>query len=109
MSRILLIRRVAPYFVARIGRNHSSTLHIVSISYSYSSDDVDVDVIHIKPNCIKRMKDLQASEASSKEMMLRLSAGTDTYVANPNVVVVQCLISSSTKHYNLVLEELKQG
>ncbi|XWS43417.1 hypothetical protein CRYUN_Cryun16bG0101900 [Craigia yunnanensis] len=85
MSRSL-IQRISPFFIARIKQNHkilrsssyyysSSALHEVSSESSESpspSPSPSLDAIHMTASCIKRMKELQASEESSKEKMLRL-------------------------------------
>ncbi|XP_022767074.1 iron-sulfur assembly protein IscA-like 2, mitochondrial isoform X2 [Durio zibethinus] len=82
MSRSL-IQRISPFLIARIKQNHkllrssfysssSSALHEAS-SESCQSPSPSVDAIHITDNCVKRMKELQASEDTSKEKMLRLS------------------------------------
>ncbi|XP_022746191.1 iron-sulfur assembly protein IscA-like 2, mitochondrial [Durio zibethinus] len=84
MSRSL-IQRISPYFIARIRQNHrllrssysssSSALREAS-SESSESPFPSLDAIHMTDNCIKRMKELQASEESSVEKMLRLSVET---------------------------------
>ncbi|KAB2098144.1 hypothetical protein ES319_A01G219100v1 [Gossypium barbadense] len=81
MSRSL-IRRFCPIFIARIKQNHkilksslysssSSALHEVSSEFSPS-----LDAIHMTDNCVKRIKELQASKELSEEKMLRLSVET---------------------------------
>ncbi|XVF55727.1 hypothetical protein PTKIN_Ptkin06aG0060000 [Pterospermum kingtungense] len=82
MSRSL-IQRISPFFIARIKQNHkllrssyysssSSALH----EASSESPSPSLDDIHMTDNCIKRMKELRASEESTKEKMLRLSVET---------------------------------
>ncbi|KAM7254810.1 hypothetical protein ACFE04_020051 [Oxalis oulophora] len=80
MSGRSLIQRITPYFTARIRQNHrlltsssSSVLHEVSPSSSSSSSSSD-DTVHMTPNCIRRMKELQTTE--QEEKMLRLSVET---------------------------------
>ncbi|TYJ50645.1 hypothetical protein E1A91_A01G223200v1 [Gossypium mustelinum] len=81
MSRSL-IRRFCPIFIARIKQNHkilksslysssSSALHEVS-----SESSPSLDAIHMTDNCVKRIKELQASKELSEEKMLRLSVET---------------------------------
>ncbi|KAH1123166.1 hypothetical protein J1N35_006326 [Gossypium stocksii] len=81
MSRSL-IRRFCPIFIARIKQNHkilksslysssSSALHEVS-----SESSPSLDSIHMTDNCVKRIKELQASKELSEEKMLRLSVET---------------------------------
>ncbi|OMO68368.1 FeS cluster biogenesis [Corchorus olitorius] len=81
MSRSL-IQRISPFFIARIKQNHkllssssSSALHEAS-SESAPSPAPSLDAIHLTDNCVKRMKELQSSEESSEEKMLRLSVET---------------------------------
>lgn len=78
-----LIKRVTPFFTARIRENYrllssySSAVHEASdSSTSFPSSSPSPDAIHMTENCIKRMKELQASEESAKEKMLRLSVET---------------------------------
>ncbi|MBA0759862.1 hypothetical protein Gotri_022677 [Gossypium trilobum] len=80
MSRSL-IQRISPFFIARIKQNHK----LLSSSFSSSSSALheassespspSPDAVHMTDNCIKRMKELQASEQSS-DQMLRLSVET---------------------------------
>ncbi|KAG4215887.1 hypothetical protein ERO13_A01G206300v2 [Gossypium hirsutum] len=76
------IRRFCPIFIARIKQNHkilksslysssSSALHEVS-----SESSPSLDAIHMTDNCVKRIKELQASKELSEEKMLRLSVET---------------------------------
>ncbi|KAK5845717.1 hypothetical protein PVK06_001927 [Gossypium arboreum] len=81
MSRSL-IQRISPFFIARIKQNHK----LLSSSFSSSSSALheassespspSLDAVHMTDNCIKRMKELQASEQSSDHKMLRLSVET---------------------------------
>ncbi|MBA0881320.1 hypothetical protein Goshw_026371 [Gossypium schwendimanii] len=80
MSRSL-IQRISPFFIARIKQNHK----LLSSSFSSSSSALheassespspSLDAVHMTDNCIKRMKELQASEQSS-DQMLRLGVET---------------------------------
>ncbi|XVE75972.1 hypothetical protein DITRI_Ditri12bG0135300 [Diplodiscus trichospermus] len=80
-----LIQRISPFFIARIKQNHkllrssfyssSSALYEAS-SESSESPYLPLDAIHMTDNCVKRMKELQASEESPKKKMLRLSVET---------------------------------
>ncbi|XP_007027740.2 PREDICTED: iron-sulfur assembly protein IscA-like 2, mitochondrial [Theobroma cacao] len=87
MSRSL-IQRISPFFIARIKQNHK-LLRSSSYSHNYSSSALheaspessespssSLDAIRIADNCVKRMKELQASEESSHEKVLRLSVET---------------------------------
>ncbi|XVE96432.1 hypothetical protein REPUB_Repub02eG0221300 [Reevesia pubescens] len=85
MSRSV-IQRISPFFIARIKQNHkllrssfyssssssSSALH----EASSESPSLSLDSVHMTDDCVKRMKELQASEQSSVEKMLRLSVET---------------------------------
>ncbi|GMY25224.1 iron-sulfur assembly protein IscA-like 2, mitochondrial [Fagus crenata] len=75
-----LIQRLTPYVVARIRHNQrllssssSSALHQPSPS---SSPSPSPDAINLTDNCVRRMKELQASEESANDKMLRLSVET---------------------------------
>ncbi|GLT89990.1 hypothetical protein SLE2022_079450 [Rubroshorea leprosula] len=77
-----LIQSITPFFAARIRRNHI----LLKSSYSSSSSALQdassqspspsPDAVHMTDNCIKRMKELQATESSPDEKMLRLSVET---------------------------------
>ncbi|XVF07671.1 hypothetical protein REPUB_Repub06bG0159900 [Reevesia pubescens] len=76
-----LIQRISPFFIARIKQNHkllrsscSSSLALHEVASE--SPSLSLDAIHMTDNCIKRIKELQASEESSEEKMLRLSVET---------------------------------
>ncbi|XP_010558223.1 PREDICTED: iron-sulfur assembly protein IscA-like 2, mitochondrial [Tarenaya hassleriana] len=87
MSRSL-IRRVAPFFAARIRDNNrmlnfssvsalnqvSPSFSSESVSSSAQSDSPSPDAVHLTQSCIQRMKELQASESDVK--MLRLGVET---------------------------------
>nr|AFK44744.1 unknown [Lotus japonicus] len=72
-----LIRRLAPSLAARFRQNErflnfsssSSVLHHATSS-SY------VEPVHITENCVRRMKELEASESTTSRKMLRLSVET---------------------------------
>ncbi|XP_030531730.2 iron-sulfur assembly protein IscA-like 2, mitochondrial [Rhodamnia argentea] len=72
-----LIKRIAPFFAARIRENHrllsssASALREASSSPLTSPDD-----IHPTDSCIQRMKELWESEGSCSEKLLRLSVET---------------------------------
>ncbi|GLT40642.1 hypothetical protein SLA2020_147590 [Shorea laevis] len=77
-----LIQSITPFFAARIRRNHI----LLKSSYSSSSwalrdassqsPSPSPDAVNMTDNCIKRMKELQATESSPDEKMLRLSVET---------------------------------
>ncbi|XVF76204.1 hypothetical protein PTKIN_Ptkin13bG0248000 [Pterospermum kingtungense] len=81
-----LIQRISPFFIARIEQNHkllwssfyssSSALDEASSSESSQFSSPSLDAVHMTDNCLKRMKELQASEESSEGKMLRLSVET---------------------------------
>ncbi|KAG5408045.1 hypothetical protein IGI04_004364 [Brassica rapa subsp. trilocularis] len=82
MSRSL-VKRFIPYMSARIRENHrmlnryssvSSALNEASSSPSSQSDSSSLEAVHLSDNCIRRMKELQASEPEKK--MLRLAVET---------------------------------
>ncbi|KAL6988412.1 hypothetical protein U1Q18_014162 [Sarracenia purpurea var. burkii] len=78
-----LMRRITPFFMARIRHNqrllssYTSALpetQSPSETHSPSSpSSPPLDSIHMTDNCIRKMKELQSDEASGKEKMLRLS------------------------------------
>ncbi|KAH9625975.1 hypothetical protein KSS87_022375 [Heliosperma pusillum] len=69
-----LIRRIASNLVSRIQHNHRV---LASSSYAYSSapPEASSDAIHLTDNCIRRMKELQASENADKMLRLSVEAG----------------------------------
>ncbi|XP_061366742.1 iron-sulfur assembly protein IscA-like 2, mitochondrial [Gastrolobium bilobum] len=75
-----LFRRLAPSLAARFRQNErllsssasASVLHHATSSSSSSS----VEPVHITENCVRRMKELGASESSADGKMLRLSVET---------------------------------
>ncbi|XWS59492.1 hypothetical protein CRYUN_Cryun08bG0126800 [Craigia yunnanensis] len=78
MSRSL-IQRISPFFIARIKQNHKllrSSYSSSSALHEASSESPSLDSIHMTDYCVKRMKELQESEESSEEKMLRLSVET---------------------------------
>ncbi|XP_062166354.1 iron-sulfur assembly protein IscA-like 2, mitochondrial [Alnus glutinosa] len=84
------IKRLAPYLAGRIRENQrllssvssSSVLHEDPPSSSYSSPSPSpspspsLDALQLTENCVRRMKELQAGEASDDEKMLRLTVET---------------------------------
>ncbi|CAL5350684.1 unnamed protein product [Camellia sinensis] len=88
MSSRSLMRRISPFFAAGI-RQHQRLLSSSSSSSSSSSAAAaadmpepqssspslspSLDVVHITDNCVQKMKELQADEASGKGKLLRLS------------------------------------
>ncbi|XP_024024799.1 iron-sulfur assembly protein IscA-like 2, mitochondrial [Morus notabilis] len=77
-SRSSILRCMTSQFTAQIRRNRRllssaspSALHEASSPSPSSSD-----AVHITENCVRRMKELQASVESSNEKMLRLSVET---------------------------------
>ncbi|XP_022842722.1 iron-sulfur assembly protein IscA-like 2, mitochondrial [Olea europaea var. sylvestris] len=78
-----LFRRITPYFSARIRQNYrllssapasSSALHEPQPSSS-SSDSPSLDAVHLTDSCVRRMKELQASEANRKLLRLSIESG----------------------------------
>ncbi|OWM79090.1 iron-sulfur assembly protein IscA-like 2, mitochondrial [Punica granatum] len=80
MSSRSLVKRIVPFFAARIREN----CRVLSSSASSSSSALQEapapspppDALHMTDSCVQRMKELQASEESTKEKMLRLSVET---------------------------------
>uniref|UniRef100_A0A5B6ZDM0 Core domain-containing protein n=1 Tax=Davidia involucrata TaxID=16924 RepID=A0A5B6ZDM0_DAVIN len=73
-SRKLLVHRLTPFFAARIRQNHRLLSSCSSSALSEAeSPSPSLDGIHMTENCVRRLKELQAVEASTKEKMLRLS------------------------------------
>uniref|UniRef100_A0A2P2IUN3 Uncharacterized protein MANES_08G025200 n=1 Tax=Rhizophora mucronata TaxID=61149 RepID=A0A2P2IUN3_RHIMU len=75
MSRPSLIHRVTPFFTAWIRRNHRllSSSSALPETYSPPSPSPPEDAIRLTESCVRRMKELQASEG---EKMLRLGVET---------------------------------
>ncbi|KAE8676498.1 Iron-sulfur cluster assembly 2-like protein [Hibiscus syriacus] len=75
-----LIQRISPFLIARIKQNHqllrSAFCSSSSALHEGSSESLSLDAVHMTDNCVKRMKELQASEKSSEDKMLRLSVET---------------------------------
>ncbi|KAH6797589.1 Iron-sulfur cluster biosynthesis family protein [Perilla frutescens var. hirtella] len=74
-----LIRRLSPYFSARIRLNSrllssSSALRESQLSSS-ESPSPSTDAVHMTDNCVRRIKELQAEEASKKLLRLSIEAG----------------------------------
>ncbi|GAB2272176.1 hypothetical protein Dimus_006996 [Dionaea muscipula] len=86
MSRSL-INRIQTSFAQRIRQNHRilSSSSSSSLDHSYSSSDAALlespspmppfDAVHLTDNCVRRMKELQASEAADKILRLSVEAG----------------------------------
>ncbi|KAJ7976126.1 iron-sulfur assembly protein IscA-like 2, mitochondrial [Quillaja saponaria] len=71
------IQRLAPYFTARIRQNQrllssSSALHHATSPSPSSS----LEAVQMTDNCIRRMKELEASESSEDGKLLRLCVET---------------------------------
>ncbi|KAI7999094.1 hypothetical protein LOK49_LG10G01388 [Camellia lanceoleosa] len=82
MSSRSLIRRISPFFAAGIRQNQrllssssssSSAADMPEAQSSSPSLSPSLDVVHITDNCVQKMKELQADEASGKGKLLRLS------------------------------------
>ncbi|KAJ9184477.1 hypothetical protein P3X46_004197 [Hevea brasiliensis] len=82
MLRSSLIHRITPFLTTRIRRNHrmlssSSALREASSPSTSPSPSPSLDeAIHLTDNCVRRMKELQASEGLAEEKMLRLGVET---------------------------------
>ncbi|KAK2655289.1 hypothetical protein Ddye_008341 [Dipteronia dyeriana] len=84
MSRSL-IRRFTPFFAARIRQNHgiltasfsssSAAANEAASSSSSHSPSPSLDEIHLSDNCIKRMKELQATENGKSVLRLGVETG----------------------------------
>ncbi|KAK3226847.1 hypothetical protein Dsin_006709 [Dipteronia sinensis] len=84
MSRSL-IRRFAPFFAARIRQNHriltasfsssSAAANEATVSSSSQSPSHSLDEVHLSDNCIKRMKELQATENGKSVLRLGVETG----------------------------------
>ncbi|PIN16809.1 Mitochondrial Fe-S cluster biosynthesis protein ISA2 (contains a HesB-like domain) [Handroanthus impetiginosus] len=74
-----LIQRFAPYFSVRIRQNSrllssSSAVQEAQLS-SPESTSPSADAVHMTDSCVRRMKELQADEASDKLLRLSIEAG----------------------------------
>ncbi|QCE02681.1 iron-sulfur cluster assembly protein [Vigna unguiculata] len=76
-----MIRSLALHWAARFRHNQS----LLRLSSSYASpatlhhatsSSSSAEPVHITPNCIRKMKELEASESSTSGKMLRLSVET---------------------------------
>lgn len=67
-----LIKRVTPLFTSWIRQNH----RLLSSSALREASTLVDDSIHLTDNCIRRLKELQTSEGSAKDKMLRLGVET---------------------------------
>ncbi|KAK3010718.1 hypothetical protein RJ639_012120 [Escallonia herrerae] len=75
-----LLRRLTPFFAARIRQSHrllssSSALPDHQSPSSSPSPSPSVDAVHLTDNCVRRMKELQADEAQGKMLRLSIEAG----------------------------------
>ncbi|KAF5940604.1 hypothetical protein HYC85_021771 [Camellia sinensis] len=82
MSSRSLMRRISPFFAAGIRQNQrllssssssSAAADMPEPQSSSPSLSPSLDVVHITDNCVQKMKELQADEASGKGKLLRLS------------------------------------
>ncbi|KAL8505084.1 hypothetical protein ACS0TY_016334 [Phlomoides rotata] len=74
-----LIRRIVPYFSARIRWNSrllssSSAVHEPQLSSS-EFPSPSSEAVHMTESCVRRMKELQDDEASKKLLRLSIEAG----------------------------------
>ncbi|KAL6585463.1 hypothetical protein OROMI_002107 [Orobanche minor] len=74
-----LIHRLAPYFSARVRQNSrllssSSALPEPQLA-SVESPSPSAESVHLTDSCVRRMKELQADEASEKLLRLSIEAG----------------------------------
>ncbi|KAI3447466.1 hypothetical protein Pfo_004131 [Paulownia fortunei] len=74
-----LIHRLAPYFSARVRQNSrllssSSALCEPQLS-SLETPSPSTDSVHMTESCVRRLKELQAEEASEKLLRLSIEAG----------------------------------
>ncbi|XP_020247683.1 iron-sulfur assembly protein IscA-like 2, mitochondrial isoform X1 [Asparagus officinalis] len=82
MSTRSALRRLTPFIAGRIRQNSrllsssSSSAAAADASSSPSSSESQEESIHLTESCIKRLKELQAKQASGCEKMLRLSVET---------------------------------
>ncbi|KAF9679910.1 hypothetical protein SADUNF_Sadunf06G0064700 [Salix dunnii] len=67
-----LIKRVTPLFTSWIRQNH----RLLSSSALREASSLVDESIHLTDNCIRRLKELQSSEGSAKDKMLRLGVET---------------------------------
>ncbi|XP_057499037.1 iron-sulfur assembly protein IscA-like 2, mitochondrial [Actinidia eriantha] len=69
------MHRIAPLFAARIRQNQRllSSFSSALLEPPSQSPSQSLDVIHMTENCVQKVKELQADEASAKEKLLRLS------------------------------------
>ncbi|KAL9244114.1 hypothetical protein vseg_017922 [Gypsophila vaccaria] len=72
-----LITRIASAFASRIQHNHRLLAFSSSSSHYYSSSapEASRDAVHLTDNCVRRMKELQASENADKMLRLSVEAG----------------------------------
>ncbi|KAL2533534.1 Iron-sulfur assembly protein IscA-like 2 [Abeliophyllum distichum] len=78
-----LFRRLTPYFSARLRQNYRLLSSAPALSTdlrepqpsSSSSESPSLDVVHLTANCVRRIKELQASETNGKLLRLSIEAG----------------------------------
>ncbi|KAK9748419.1 hypothetical protein RND81_02G055900 [Saponaria officinalis] len=70
-----LLSRIASDFASRIRHNHRVLASSSSYYYSTSVAEASSDAIHLTDNCVRRMKELQASENADKMLRLSVEAG----------------------------------
>ncbi|XP_059646693.1 iron-sulfur assembly protein IscA-like 2, mitochondrial [Cornus florida] len=75
LSRSLLLHRLTPFFASRIRQNHRllSSSSSALPEFPSPSPSPSVDAIQMTDNCVRRMKELQATDTSSEGKLLRLS------------------------------------
>ncbi|XP_074279199.1 iron-sulfur assembly protein IscA-like 2, mitochondrial [Silene latifolia] len=70
-----LITRIASNLVSQIQHNHRVLASSSSYAYSSALPETSSDAIHLTDNCVRRMKELQASENADKMLRLSVEAG----------------------------------
>lgn len=65
-----VLHRITSIFTSRLSQNQRLLL---SSSALHEASSQSLDAVNITDNCVRKMKELQAEDASSKEKMLRLS------------------------------------
>ncbi|CAH8379556.1 unnamed protein product [Eruca vesicaria subsp. sativa] len=80
MSSRSLVKRFGPYLSARIRENHRVLNYCSSASSSAlkeasSESPSSLEAVHLSDNCIRRMKELQASEPEKKLLRLGVETG----------------------------------
>ncbi|KAL3646867.1 hypothetical protein CASFOL_009411 [Castilleja foliolosa] len=71
-----LIYRLAPYFSARVRQNSRLLSSSSALPEPHpESPSPSTDAVHMTDSCVRRMKELQADEASGKLLRLSIEAG----------------------------------